>query len=113
MEEKKKKKIKDLYEKAKIKAKAVGQWVADNKEIVIVAVPAGVAIIKLAYNGVNKAIQHHDERVLKDKRIYDRSIGRYLTLRRPLTSSEQLELTRRKENGENTAWILDDMGLLR
>lgn len=107
------KKLKEVFDKTKEKAKEIGWWIADNKEIVIVAVPAGVAIIKLAYNGINKAIQHNDEKVLKDKRIYDRSIGRYLTLRRPLTSSEQLELTRRKENGENTAWILDDMGLLR
>lgn len=107
------KKLKEVFDEAKMKAKEIGRWVADNKEIVIVAVPAGVALIKLAYNGINKAIQHHDEKVLKDRRIYDRSIGRYLTLRRPLTSSEQLELTRRKENGENTAWILNDMDLLR
>lgn len=107
------KKLREIFDEAKMKANEIGRWVADNKEIVIVAVPAGVAIIKLAYIGVSKAIRHHDEKVLKDRRIYDRSIGRYLTLRRPLTSSEQLELTRRKENGENTALILNDMGLLR
>lgn len=45
--------------------------------------------------------------------IYDRSLGRYTELKRPLKAKESLEIERRRKMGESLNSILDDMRLLK
>ncbi len=101
---------------AKIAARKSFQWVKDNKETLTVVIPMAIGFI----GGVDKLARRVDlkrdlkkEQELKDLRVYNRSTGDYLTLRRKMTAKEQVMYEARKKNGESTASILYDMGLLK
>lgn len=53
-----------------------------------------------------------DERKLKDLYIYDRSMGVYHKLIRPLSPSEKIEIDNRRSRGERLLHILASMGVL-
>lgn len=97
------------------KIRGVGQWVSENKEVAIAAIPFAIVGFKTAANAVRSIDRKNDlrkEQELKDLYIYDRSLGKYHKLRRPMRTSEMLELDRRRTNGESLLRILDDMRLL-
>lgn len=52
------------------------------------------------------------EQELKDRYIYDRSLGKYWKTRKTPSVGEQLEIERRKRNGESMGDILSSMRLL-
>lgn len=52
------------------------------------------------------------EQELKDRYIYDRSLGKYWKTRKTPTTGQQLEIERRKKNGESMGDILSSMRLL-
>ena len=58
----------------------------------------------------NVAIRKEQE--LKDRYIYDRSIGKYWKTRKTPTTGQQLEIERRKRDGEAMGDILSSMKLL-
>ena len=69
--------------------------------------------------GLMGLIKRHDryttlrkEQELKDRYIYDRSIGKYWKTRKVPTVGEQLEIERRKKSGESMGDILSSMRLL-
>ena len=91
-------------------------FIRDNKDILIFVVPAGVTVIGGGTKVLSKAIANHTaEREIrfKERTIYDRSQGRYVTLKRPLKTQEALEIERRRRNGEGLNSILYDMNLLK
>lgn len=97
------------------KIRGFGNWISQNKEVAIAAIPFAIVGLKTANNAVRAASRKSDlkkEQELKDLYIYDRSIGKYHKLRRPMRTSEMLELDRRRANGESMIRILDDMRLL-
>ena len=49
---------------------------------------------------------------LKDRYIYDRSIGKYWKTRKVPSTGQQLEIERRKKSGESMGDILSSMKLL-
>lgn len=105
----------ELEWKAKRAAQSTLTWCADNKELVIAAIPVGLVLIK----GVNNTIHSIDrkmdlrrEQKLADMYIYDHSLGMKLKLQRPLKQSEKIEIDRRRHNGESKIQILANMGLL-
>ena len=58
----------------------------------------------------DRAIRKEQE--LKDRYIYDRSLGKYWKTRKAPSVGEQLEIERRKRNGEPMGDILSSMRLL-
>ena len=52
------------------------------------------------------------EQELKDRYIYDRSLGKYWKTRKVPSTGQQLEIERRKKNGESMGDILSSMRLL-
>lgn len=91
-------------------------FVRNNQDILLFVVPSAVTVIGGGTRVLSKAIAAHTaEREIKFKEctIYDRSMGRYVTLKRPLRTSEALEIERRKESGEKLNSILNDMNLLK
>ena len=91
-------------------------FVRNNQDILLFVVPSAVTVIGGGTRVLSKAIAAHTaEREIKFKEctIYDLSMGRYVTLKRPLRTSEALEIERRKENGEKLNSILNDMNLLK
>lgn len=103
-------KTKAWLKEAKIKAE---EFWEDNKEIIIIATPIVSGIISKTIKYAIKQKNLKEERELKENWIYDRSIGKYLELRRKPTPREYVEIQRRRDYGESLITILDDMRLLR
>ena len=105
----------------KRKEQIVGTWnefagfVRDNQDVLVFAVPAAITVIGGGTKVLSKLIANHTaERDIKfkERTIYDRSLGRYVQLKRPLKAHEALEIERRRQNGERLTNILSDMGLI-
>lgn len=109
-------KLWNLEQDVKIGARKTWNWVVNNKETAIALGTAAVGVI----GGVDKLASRIDRKrdlkkmqELKDLRVYNRSTGNYLELRRKMTAKEQVIYEARKRNGEKAASILNDMGLLK
>lgn len=92
-------------------------WFNENREFAVtVAIPTAIAVVggasKIA-KSIDRKADLKREQELKDLRVYNRSTGDYLTLRRKMTAKEQVQFEARKRNGEPTAMILNEMGLLK
>lgn len=60
-----------------------------------------------------KIVELSQEKKIKDLKIYDRSMGKYLDLKRPLTQKDMKIVLERRENGEKLSNILMGMNLLK
>lgn len=95
---------------------AFAGWVRDNRDVLMLTVPATVAVVGSVTKFTSKAITAHmtnKEINFKERTIYDHSLGRYVELKRPLTAAQSLTIEERRANGEKLHMILDDMGLLK
>ena len=91
-------------------------WVQNNKEALIIIIPivgAGVSGSTKVIKGISRHIALNKEKRLKELFIYDRSLGKYLELKKPLTNSQLKTILNRKENGEKLSIILQNMNLLK
>lgn len=91
-------------------------WIRNNKETLAVVIPvviAGASGTTKIVKGISKNIALKQEKELKEKFIYDRSLGRYLELKKPLSSTQLKTILERKENGEKLSSILTNMNLLK
>lgn len=110
---KKEQKKREIKEKINRKYQQGKDWVMKNKEVVIAATPVVIGGITTITKVVGRHINIRKQETIKTHYIYDRSLGMYWKLNRELRTSEQLELDRRKKNGERMSDILSDMGVLR
>ena len=101
--------------KARWKARfdAAKEWVDDNKQILVVAVPTAITAIGTGIKIFGKRHNLRMEERLKDQRCYDASLGHYWELKRKLSNEEWVAIDRRKKNGERLADILDELKVLR
>ena len=116
------KKLKWELRKRKIQDRAVAlyhrteKFVVENKELLTVGIPAMAVITKNVTHTVTKLTHNRnlklDERA-KSSRWYDPSLGHYWYTKRPLSSSEQLAVKRRRDAGEKLGDILESMKLLK
>jgi hypothetical protein len=87
-----------------------------NKDVILIMSPfviGGIAAVtKVTCKALN-AYSVNKEVRFKQCTIYDRSLGRYIELKRPLTSAEALTIEERRLNGEKLHKILEDLGLLK
>lgn len=87
-------------------------WNEHKDEILVlgpVALGAGGKIV----NSISRQVKINKEIKLKERFMYNRSLGCYHELRRQPTKREYLEIDRRKKSGESLAHILKDMRLLK
>lgn len=110
---KKEAKRRERKEKIQSKINNVGRWVSDNKEAVLILVPATLGAVTTGVKVVSKHVQRSKEKELKDLYCYDRSLGHYWKLRRELTNSEWAEIDKRKNNGERLGNILEELKVLK
>ena len=92
------------------------EFVKDNWVWLSGAIPAGVVVTKYVGKVVVKGMQTYRTNAeirFKERTIYDHSLGRYVELKRPLTSDQALSIERRRSEGERLHMILDDMNLLK
>lgn len=93
------------YDKAK-------DFCINNKEVVVpVAITLATGAVKLGKLAM-KSKNLNKEEQLKEEYCYDRSLGHYWKLRRPLTNKEWLEIDSRKRDGERLSDILSSMKVL-
>lgn len=91
-------------------------WIENNKEILSIAIPAVVVTVKggtKVVNGISKNVKLHQEKLDRERRIYDRSLGKHIYLKRPLKNAELKTILERKEDGEKLTSILMDMNLIK
>lgn len=94
---------------------ACKDWAENNKELALALIPVGIVAIKETgklISSIDRKIDLRKEQDLKELEVYDHSLGMYHKLKRPMTSSEKIELSIRVKNGEPKVAVLRDMGLL-
>ncbi len=97
------------------KIREFGNWASQNKELAIVGGTLGAIALKEICKTVRTVSNHaadREEARQRDLRIWDNVEGRYIYLRRPMTKSEQMEYTARRNAGETKQSIIASMGLL-
>ena len=96
--------------------KGVCQYIENHKEAATIATIlaiGGISAVKKLTGGAAKMRALHAERDLKDLRVYDRRIGAFLHLRRPLNNKDWKRINPRMKNGERLSDILEKMNLLK
>lgn len=109
-------KKRELKEKAMTGVRKVGDFMKENRETLVVVVPAAAVGIKSLTRGVNAIAKRSAvKREIKDRqtRFYDHRLGKYWYTKRPLKANEQLEVSRRKAAGESYGDIFRSMRLLK
>ena len=113
---KKEEKRRERKERFNKKANIIANWIRNNKETLAIVIPVvGVSIKGTAkiIKGISKNVALSQEKQLKEKFIYDRSLGKYLELKKPLTNAQMKSILERKDNGEKLGSILQNMNLLK
>lgn len=98
------------------KGKQVLYFVEDHKEGIALATPVLLGIAGIGSKLIRGISRHRNlaaEKDLKDLHVYDRRIGAYLRLRRPLTNKDWTKITPRMKKGERLADILQSMDMLK
>ena len=102
--------------KVKAKIQEVIYWIDENKEFLIIVIPAASAILTGGFKvikSLSRNVALAQEKRIKDMRIYDRSMGKYVELKRPLKNSDMKTILERRENGEKLSSILMDLNLIK
>lgn len=108
------KKFKLEEKKRKVKAKLAEAWEfckehpTESFALATAAVGGLFGIAKRA----DRQATIRKEQDLKDRYVWDASIGQWWTMRKKPTSGQKLEIERRKKNGESMGDILSSMRLL-
>lgn len=115
MEEKKtlKRWFEEVSENGKRKALEVIDWGKDHKETMAIFGPVFIGSFIEIIKIVSKHHTVNEEKALKERYIYDRSLGHYYEMKRQPKRSEWLQIDQRKQNGETLGEILNDMKLLK
>ena len=103
----------DFREKIRSGLNKARDWVVDNREVLVVVVPAAASVICYGIKTGVKRSNLRKEATLKNLYCYDRSLGHYWRLRRELSNREWLTIEARRKMGERLADILADMRVLK
>lgn len=95
--------LKDSFKKTE-------DWVKNNIGLIVLLVPPVVGGTATIVKSLSK---HHETQVLKDERVYDRSLGHYWELKRKLRNDEWAEIKNRKQEGESLGDILESLKVLK
>ena len=91
-------------------------FIRSNSDVIIPLIP----VIAVGLNGMFKVVNSKiiSKRSNKDVRfkqtnMYDRSLGYYIRLKKPLNNKELMEISNRRINGESLIDILQSMNLIK
>lgn len=100
----------------KLKFNQTKRWCIDcikrNPEVVATVVTAVCGLAWKGYKAHKRTIEVNALQTLKDRYIYDRSLGHYWKLNRTPKASEWSEIARRRKSGQDYYEILMDLRLL-
>lgn len=109
---KKKAERRERWERIKKTCIDVKDWCIDNPEK---SIPLGSVILGGGAKLVKTLHRNHnlkEQKDLKELYVYDRSLGHYWKVKRPLKNSEWEQINNRKRNGESLGDILSSLRLL-
>ena len=92
---------------------AAADFCTEHPQVAVVTIPAALATVRTIVRSGSKRRQIRNEANLKDRYIYDRSIGMYWETRRKMTPNERVYIASCRRNGEPMYDILRRMGLLK
>ena len=101
--------LKQKWERAKEKGRAIGRWCAEHPLEAITIVGSIAGVTKKASN----AYCAHREDVRRRRDFWDPRTGRHSYVRRDLKAWEEEEVDERYNNGESYVKIFRDMNLLK
>lgn len=110
------KKAWEVKHDASWKLHRTSEWIRNNRDVIIAAIPIAVAAVSGTTKIVSKAIARGNlkrEQQLRDRYIYDRSLGAYWELKRAPSQAEMLSISKRRKNGESFGEILSSMKLVK
>lgn len=111
-----KKKLREGWDWTKRKVSEGWNWTKnfaeENKEFLVFAMPIAIGGFKLITKVWKSAAGNKAEKDHKELYVWDNRVGQYWRIRRPLRVSEQLELERRRNDGEPMGEILASMRVL-
>jgi len=91
-------------------ARSFGYWVLENPaEATAVIVPIGIAAMRSSQSLIVSHRINKQDRLARC-RIYDRSLGTYWTLDRPLSKKEMASFSTMKKSGKSTFEALSHLG---
>ena len=108
-------KRREFKENVKRKFSNAVNFVSDHKEEIMILSPiimAGIAGVTKVSKGMIRNHNLNKEQDLKELYCYDRSLGHYWKLRKPLSNNDWMTINDRKKNGETLADILSSMNVL-
>lgn len=106
-------KAEELKGKACAKLHQASDWIRWHKDEIVAYGPIVITGAATITKVVGRRINLHKEASLKNLYCYDRSLGHYWRLRRPLSNREWVAIERRRKNGERLADILYSMNVLK
>ena len=108
-------KRREFKENVKRKFSNAVNFVSDHKEEIMILSPiimAGIAGVTKVSKGMIRNHNLNKEQDMKELYCYDRSLGHYWKLRKPLSNNDWIAINDRKKNGETLADILSSMNVL-
>ena len=108
-------KRREFKENVKRKFSNAVNFVSDHKEEIMILTPiiiAGITGVTKVSKGMIRNHNLNKEQDLKELYCYDRSLGHYWKLRKPLSNNDWIAINDRKKNGETLADILSSMNVL-
>jgi beta-galactosidase beta subunit len=94
------------------------RWVKEKPEQAAIVGSVVIVGADKLFKGIKKLkelqpTQAELDREWHDTHVYDRSLGYYYNLKRPMSGTEAMEFSQRKKRGESTGDILRSMNLLK
>lgn len=105
-------KVDDFRYEVSYKLQQCADYMRENKDVLMIVVPIAAGGVSTIVRTIVKHSHLRKEEMLKERYIYDRSLGAYWKLKRKLKKSEQLEIARRRETGRSLGNILNDLNLI-
>lgn len=106
-------KIAGFKDKVREKLQSTRDWIEWHKYEIVTFAPVVIAGVTTVAKVVGRRINLHKQETVKNLYCYDRSLGHYWRLRRPLTNQEWLAIDNRRRHGERMADILASMKVLK
>lgn len=111
--EKTKTKLEEIKEKVERKKEDVKEFVDENPDGALLIATAGIGSISYFGKKMFKILDERKQMRLLECRFYDRRTDTYWFSKRPLRTSEKLEMERLYGQGYGKGEILKVMGLLK
>ncbi len=109
----KEKRAEELKDKVCTKLHEAKDWIEWHKNEIVTYTPIAIAGATTIIKVVGRRINLHKQKTLKTLYCYDRSLGHYWRLRRPLSNREWVAIEKRRKHGERLADILNSMNVLK